>query len=148
MTATTTLLVKIYDCTPTRFDLSSSSVDIALMDPTKTVTWTMNTVEILCGVYSVTSDNPTLIQASGQTIFIQSNLEGLFSPILTLTRDAKQTMKTTTTLQVNVYDCRIKVFTLTPSTVMVEFRGPSEIVTWSYDAKDPLCGSYGIAPTQ
>jgi hypothetical protein len=54
-------------------------------------------------------------------------------------------MTSTTGLQINVYDCAITGFTLTPSTVSVEFLGPIKTIAWSKDAKDPLCGNYDFA---
>jgi hypothetical protein len=104
----------------------------------------MDLKDNLCGSYSVTSDILTLIQVSGQTIRVLSSLAGLYTSTLTLSRDANPNMKTTKTLQVNVYDCAITGFTLTPSTVSVEFLGPSQTIVWSNDPKDPLCGSYDI----
>ena len=51
-------------------------------------------------------------------------------------------MKATATLDVNIYDCHITGFALASSQVLVEFMGPSQPINWTYDPKDPLCGSY------
>jgi len=55
-TITIAATITLYNCQPTGFTLSATSVEIELLSPSQTVTWSQTTLNSLCGVYSVTSN--------------------------------------------------------------------------------------------
>jgi hypothetical protein len=62
MTATTTLQIKIYDCSPINFQLSDSTVSLEMLSASHAVTWSYTQRHALCGSYTVTSSNSALVR--------------------------------------------------------------------------------------
>ena len=119
---TVSFSLTLFYCMPTGFLLSPGSLDVSILGPSKTTTWSMASRNYLCGAYSVlsVSNSNYAVSVSGNNLTLSSPktaLVGSYSQLLTLRRNTKTTQNTTFAFSILVTPCVVTALTFNLSPI-------------------------------